>query len=441
MNHKYLPHTEDDVQSMLEVLRLGSLDALFTHIPANIRYRGDYDLPPALSESQLRTHLANSGGTILTSFRGFGAYDHERPSIIDALSSRQEFLTSYTPYQPEVAQGTLQYIFEFQSVVCELTGLDVSNASMYDGATAAAEAMMMAVTLTGKPRVLISASLLPHVLEVLKTYAHFREVRLDIVETADGCIDKAKLDKMMEEPFAALMLAYPNRYGIVEDLTPYAQSAHDKQALLIAYADLVALSIFKTPAHSGADICCGEAQSLGLPLSFGGPYLGYLATINKYVRKMPGRICGMTTDNRGQRAYVLTLQAREQHIRRDKANSNICSNQSLMALQATIYAVAMGKKGLQEVAKRSIAATHYLADRLVKTNLFKLSFASPYAYEVTLDYKKSLRKLNELLLAQGYLGPHPLTDHQGVFYASEKMTKDDIDLFVAKVTEADHEIR
>jgi len=440
MNHKYLPHTDADIAGMLETLRLRSLDDLFADVPEKVRLKSAYDIPPALSESQLRTHLGQSGGRQLVSFRGFGAYDHERPAHIDALSSRQEFLTSYTPYQPEVSQGTLQYIFEFQSVVCELTGLDVANASMYDGATAAAEAMMMAVILTNHPRVLASGALLPHVLEVLKTYAHFRGVELVVVPTKDGVIDTHELSELSKDPYAALIAAYPNRFGIVEDLSHLAEQTHQNQALLIAYCDLVALTVFKTPGSAGADIACGEAQSLGLPLSFGGPYVGYLATIAKYVRKMPGRICGMTTDNRGQRAYVLTLQAREQHIRRDKANSNICSNQSLMALQATIYAVTLGRQGLIEVAKRSIGAMHYLAERLVATGLFKKTYDAPFGYEVALTYRRKIDALNAKLTEKGYLGGYPLDERTAVYYAGEKMTKTLIDAFVAAVKEADHEI-
>ncbi len=440
--HRYIPHTPTEVSAMLTTLRLNSIDDLFKHLPNHIRYRTPYIDASPLSDDQLKQMLMQSTATILTSFRGFGAYDHERPAIIDALASRQEFLTSYTPYQPEVAQGTLQYIFEFQSIITELTGMDVSNASMYDGPTAASEAMMMAVNHTGIARVLVADNLLPHVLATIQTYCHFREVKFVPIATDDnGQISRELLAEQIKEPFASLLIGYPNKYGIIENYDGISTMVHEHGGLLITYADLLALTIFKTPAQFGSDIVCGEAQTLGIPLSFGGPYLGYLATLTKYVRKMPGRICGMTKDNRGQRAYVLTLQAREQHIRREKANSNICSNQSLMALQATIYAVTMGKSGLRQVAINAIKATHYLADRLVETGLFTKSFDAPMGFEMTLTYQGDIHKLNQLLLARGYLGPQPLDGHRAVFYASEKMTKMDIEVFVSAIKECHHEVR
>jgi glycine dehydrogenase subunit 1 len=427
---------------MLDTLRLSSLDDLFAHLPAGLRLKEPYHLERPYSDGEVRAALKQLTGTPLVSFRGYGAYDHDRPAIIDALASRQEFLTSYTPYQPEVSQGTLQYIFEYQTLICELTGMDVSNASMYDGATSAAEAMMMAVNQTGRNRFLVTEGLLPHVLETMKTYAHFRGVELIFIPLTDkGLVDKAKLDAALEIPSAGLMIGYPNRHGLIAALDEYAPLVHPSGALFTVYADLLALNVFMTPAKAGADIVCGDAQTLGIPLSFGGPYLGYLATVNRYVRKMPGRICGMTKDNRGQRAYVLTLQAREQHIRREKANSNICSNQSLMALQATIYAVTLGKAGLKEVAVNAIKATHYLAGRLIDSKLFTMTYPSPYGYEVTLTYRKNIHELNKRLEAKGYLGAMPLDEHRGVFYASEKMTKAMLDSFIQAVEAADHEIR
>lgn len=427
---------------MLASLRLRSIEDLFAHLPQQVRFHDTYIKDAPLSDGQIRDLMARSGGQVLIPFRGFGSYDHERPSIIDAIASRQEFLTSYTPYQPEVAQGTLQYIFEFQSIVCELTGLDVSNASMYDGATSAAEAMMMAVNVTNIPRVLVAIDMLPHVIDTLKTYAHFRGVTIDFVEfNHDGLLDIEHLKRLSQQAYAALLVAYPNKYGIIADYAAINELVHQSGALSIVYADLLALTLFKQPAAFGADICCGEAQSLGIPLSFGGPYVGFLASINKYVRKMPGRICGITLDNRGQRAYVLTLQAREQHIRREKANSNICSNQSLMALQATIYAVTLGKKGLRQVAINTISATRYLHEQLIKTQLFKQSFKRPFAFETTLDYVGSITALNHQLQKRGYLGGMPIDEHRAVFYASEKMHKQTIDAFVNAIKECHDEIR
>jgi glycine dehydrogenase subunit 1 len=437
---KYLPLTLSDQEEMLRVIRVKRIDDLLGDVPQTIRLTKPYHILPRLSESQLRKHLKSSQGHVLQSFRGFGVYEHERPSIIDAISSRQEFLTSYTPYQPEVAQGTLQYIFEWQSMITQLTGMDVSNASMYDGPTALSEAMMMAVAVTGIKRVIVASPLLPQVEAVLITYAKHREVTLEIVASKDGLINQELLNQAMNLPFASVIFSYPNRFGLIEYFDQLAPIIKSKKALVISYNDPFALSRLKTPKELGADIVCGEAQSLGLNPSFGGPYLGYLATLNEWIRKMPGRICGYTKDNRGQRGFVLTLQTREQHIRREKANSNICSNQSLLALQATIYMSALGKQGLVQAFDRACSVTRYLVEQLTATGLFTKSYQGSYAYEVTLTSKLNTYALEKALVKKGFLFGYPLNDKQVVFYGSETKTKEDIDAFVSAIKEVQHDV-
>jgi glycine dehydrogenase subunit 1 len=340
-----------------------------------------------------------------------------------------------------VAQGTLQYIFEWQSMMTQLTGMDVSNASVYDGPTALAEAMMMAVNVSSIKRILVASPLLPHVERVLKTYAKHRDVVLEFVTANQGQADRTILEKLMATPFAGVILSYPNRFGIIEYLQDVVQTIKAKNALLITYNDPFALARLKSPREIGADIACGEAQSLGLNPNFGGPFLGYLATTQELVRKMPGRICGYTKDNRGQRGFVLTLQTREQHIRREKANSNICSNQSLLALQATVYLSALGKYGLQAAFDQATQVTHYLANTLVATKLFSFTYPAAYAYEVTLTTKLNAYKLEEALLKKGFLLGQPLDEKTIVFYGSETKTKADVDAFVQAIVEVSYDLR
>jgi glycine dehydrogenase subunit 1 len=318
--------------------------------------------------------------------------------------------------------------------------MDVSNASMYDGPTALSEAMTMAVSVTGIKRVLIASALLPHVEAVLLTYARHRDVKLDIIPSKDGLMDQKALEQAMNSPFAGVIFSYPNRFGLIEYFDRIAPIIKSKKALIISYNDPFALSRLKTPRELGADIVCGEAQSLGLNPSFGGPYLGYLATLNEWVRKMPGRICGYTKDSRGQRGFVLTLQTREQHIRREKANSNICSNQSLLALQATVYMSALGKQGLVAAFDRACSVTRYLVEQLTATGLFTKTYQGPYAYEVTLTSQVNTHLLEKALVKKGYLIGYPLNDKQLVMYGSETKTKEDVDAFVAAIKEVQHDL-
>ncbi len=432
--HKYLPHTRQDIEDMLKITGANTLDDLFSSIPKSLRLTKPYAIPSQYSDYALTEHmkaLANQNKELVV-FRGAGAYDHYTPSIVKALISRQEFLTSYTPYQPEVAQGTLQYIFEYQTMVCELTGMDVSNASMYDGATATAEAMFMAYAQTGKNTILVSSTVNPRTIEVIKTYAHYRNINVKLIPANDGHTDKEQLLSYLHDSMG-LIAQNPNYFGIIEDLSGVADLVHQAGGLFILNSEGQALSLIKSQAEQGADIAVGDLQSLGLPLSFGGAYLGYLATKMAYVRKMPGRICGITTDVDGKRAFVLTLQAREQHIRRAKANSNICSNQSLMALAVTIYLAAMGKEGLVHVASESMKGAHYLYQRLLETKKFEVVYHQPFYKEFVLKSNIDADVLEKALLEKGILGPLHLGNQHMLFAVTEKRTLAEIDLLVETV--------
>jgi len=389
---KYFPHTEEDVRQMLERIGVKSVDDLFADVPGEIRFRGEYELPAAMSEEEIRRRFGGLDTWPLVCFAGAGCYDHYTPALVTSLVSRSEYLTSYTPYQAEISQGTLHYIFEYQTMMARLTGMDVSNASMYDGSTATAEAMLMAVNSAKKARrVLVSATIDPDVRAVVDTYAHYHGVELQTIAADEGETSRDDLRRLLSEGgVAGVIVQTPNQFGIVEDLTGFADDTHDAKALFIVNTVPSDLALLKTPGEWGADIACGDGQSLGIPMSFGGPSVGFLCCTDKLIRKMPGRIVGQTLDSRGQRAFALTLQAREQHIRRQKATSNICSNQSLMALFVTIYLAVMGKQGLREVASRSYKSAHWLHDELVKTGRFKPLFSKPFFNEFTLQYDGDL---------------------------------------------------
>ncbi|MBR1935089.1 MAG: aminomethyl-transferring glycine dehydrogenase subunit GcvPA [Muribaculaceae bacterium] len=442
MAYKYFPHTPDDIQLMLERCGMTRLDELYSDIPANLQLKRDYKLPEQMSDPELEEKFNDLACEIDTgdNLLGAGYYEHYTPAAIKALTSRSEFLTSYTPYQAEISQGTLQYIFEYQSMMAELTGMEVSNASMYDCATATAEAMLMAVAAGKKrKRVLVSETLSPQVTGVVLTYARFHGIDVDFIYMNDGVTDLNHMrDVLAEGDVAAVILASPNYYGIVEDYTGVADMVHEAKALLIMNCNASTLGVLKSPGEWGADIACGEAQSLGIPLSFGGPGLGFLCTSKKLIRKMPGRIVGATTDADGKRAFVLTLQAREQHIRREKATSNICSNQSLMALHATIYLALMGAKGLREVNELSFSAAHYLAKRLVETGLFRLEYPNrPFVNEFLLRYigeeeiGVSLEKIVTYLAKTDAYNLGVIIDTDLLLvYTPETISKEDIDLLM-----------
>lgn len=424
---------------MLERIGVGSLDDLYSDVPDKFIYRGDYDLPDAMSEQQVRSFFESldKKDLHLKVFAGAGAYDHYTPSVIPYICSRSEFLTAYTPYQAEISQGTLCYIFEYQSMICALTGMDVSNASMYDGPTAAAEAMMMAVACTKrKTRVLLSETLLPHVRKVVETYAKFHNVQLGYIPMMDG---QTGLESMKEElakgDVAGVIVPSLNKFGIVEDLTGFAEAVHEAKAIAVEYCDPSALAVVRTPGEWGFDIAVGDGQSLGIPMCFGGPYIGFMACRKDYVRKMPGRIVGQTQDADGKRCFVLTLQAREQHIRREKATSNICSNQSLMALYVTVYMSLMGKEGLAKVNSLSSAGAHYLYGELLKTGKFEPVFDKPFLKEFVLKPLVPVEKLQQKLLDVGFFGALATEEGYVSFCVTEKRTRAEVDSLVEAVKE------
>ena len=434
MNYKYFPHTDDDLQAMLEVVGVDSVDALYAQIPECIRFRGDYKLPSEMSELEVRDLFTKLGSQNrqLTCFAGYGVYDHYTPSVIPQLLQRSEFLTSYTPYQAEISQGTLHYIFEYQSMMAELTGMDISNASMYDGSTATAEAMMMAVAAGKKQnKVLVSETLNGDIRKVLDTYALHQGIELETIAEKDGVTDIDDLKvKLASGGVAGVIVQQPNACGIVEDFTGFADACHENKALFIMNSIAADLAVLKTPGEWGADIAVGDGQSLGIPMQFGGPYVGYMCCTEKLIRKMPGRIVGMTKDNRDQRAFVLTLQAREQHIRRQKATSNICSNQSLMALFVTVYCSLMGKQGLKEAAQLSYAGAHYLCDKLLETGKFHLVYDKPFFNEFLIRYDGDVDELFKFYMMNGILPGIKMSDGSLLIAVTEKRTKEEIDHFV-----------
>lgn len=434
MNFKFFPQTKEEIEQMLKQAGMNSLDDLYADVPEQIRFRGEYDLPEPMSETEIRSLFEKLGekNRRLTVFAGAGCYDHYTPAVVPNIISRSEFLTSYTPYQAEISQGTLHYIFEYQSMMAELTGMDVSNASMYDGSTATAEAAIMALASTKKTdTVLVSASVDPKVLNVVKTYAHFHGFNVELIPENDGATDKAPMDARLEKGgVAGVIVQQPNYHGIVEDFTGFADSCHAQKSLFIVNSVAADLALLKTPGEWGADVAVGDGQSLGIPMAFGGPSVGYMCCTEKLMRKMPGRIVGKTVDNRGQRVFVLTLQAREQHIRRQKATSNICSNESLMALFVTIYMSVMGKEGVKEAAQMSYDGAHYLHDALIATGLFSDKYERPFFNEFCVKYNGDVDRLQQRFIENGILGGVKVDTDTLMFAVTEKRTKEEIDTLV-----------
>lgn len=435
----YFPHTEDDIRQMLERVGVSSLDDLYADVPAGFIYQGEYDLPDALSEQEVRDWFGDlaSKNAKLKVFAGAGSYDHYTPSVVPYILSRSEFLTAYTPYQCEISQGTLRYIFEYQSMICALTGMDVSNASMYDGPTAAAEAMRMAVVCARKKNtVLLSKTLLPTVVKTVETYAKYYGTRIEYIGEKDGQTSLDSLKAALESgDVAGAIVPGINRFGIIEDLSGFAEALHAQKALFVEYCDPSALAVLRTPAGWNADVAVGDGQSLGIPMCFGGPYVGFMACRKDYMRKLPGRIVGETVDGEGRRAFVLTLQAREQHIRREKATSNICSNESLMALFVTVYLSLMGPQGMKEVNEHSCAGAHYLYDELLKTGKFEKVFDKPFLKEFVIKPSVDVETLQNKLYEGGFFGALGTEEGYVSFCVTEKRTKAEIDALVALVKE------
>lgn len=441
---RYLPHTEDDIRQMLDAIGVSSVDELFSAIPKNDRLQGPLQLPPALSEADLLREIdqlaaLNADSVKTLSFLGGGAYNHFIPAVVDHLASRSEFYTAYTPYQPEISQGTLQAIFEYQTLICKLTGLDVANASMYDGASATAEAALMSVRATRRKKLLVSAGLHPEYRQTVASYCRYLGLELvEVALDATGVTDAGALSTALDTATAGVIVGYPNFYGAIEPLARLAELAHDSGALLVtATMEPVALGLLKSPGELGGDIAVGEGQSFGLPMSYGGPGVGFFAARKKAVRAMPGRLIGETLDKDGERGFVLTLATREQHIRREKATSNICSNQGLCALMVTIYLALLGKQGIRELAEQNLSKAEYAKQQISALPGFSLPFAAPTFNEFVVQTPQPAAELLERLEAEGILGGLDLArfgeseSNRMLVCVTEQNSRKDIDRLIA----------
>lgn len=441
--NKYFPHTKEDIRGMLERCGVATLEDLYADVPEELRLKEPYNLNEGMSETEVRRYfdrLDDLNYPYTVCFAGAGYYDHAVPAAVKSIASRSEFLTAYTPYQPEISQGTLQYIFEYQTMMARLTGMEISNASMYDGATATAEAVMMAVaSLRKRNLVIVSESIAPEVMRVVETYARYKGIELLKVAEKDGATDREALSVLIAQTgktLAGVLVPSTAYCGIIENLNGLAEEVHAVKALLIINGIAANYATLKSPGELGADIACGDAQSLGIPLSFGGPYLGYLCTSKSLMRKMPGRIVGATTDSEGRRSFVLTIQAREQHIRREKATSNICSNQGLMTLWVSAYMALTGAEGLREINRRGHETMTYLIEKLEATGLMRRRYpAAPYLNEVLfdttdLDVEELIDQfmLNEVLPGVKYKDENAL-----LIACTEMQTKEDVDMLVNEI--------
>ncbi|HHZ7140889.1 TPA: aminomethyl-transferring glycine dehydrogenase subunit GcvPA [Staphylococcus aureus] len=445
MSHRYIPLTEKDKQEMLQTIGAKSIGELFGDVPSDILLNRDLNIAEGEAETTLLRRLNRIASKNITkethtSFLGAGVYDHYAPSVVDAMISRSEFYTAYTPYQPEISQGELQAIFEFQTLICELTDMDVANSSMYDGMTSFAEACILAFSQTKKNKIVVSKGLHYQALQVLHTYAKTRK-EFEVVEIdLDGTVtDLKKLEAAVDDETAAVAVQYPNFYGSIEDLEKIHSFIEDKKALFIVYANPLALGLLTPPGSFGADIVVGDTQPFGIPAQFGGPHCGYFATTKKLMRKVPGRLVGQTQDDEGNRGFVLTLQAREQHIRRDKATSNICSNQALNALASSIAMSALGKQGIYDIAVQNIEYANYAKQQFIKKGFEVLDGTSFNEFVVKFD--KPIQQVNEELVKYNIIGGFDLgvvsddfKNHM-LIAVTELRTKDEIDTFVEKAGE------
>ncbi len=437
---RYIPATKSNIEEMLKEIGVDSIDELFQSIPESLRVRKDLDLSSAMSELELTRHLQklaskNHEVDRYSSFLGAGCYRHFLPSVINHIASRSEFYTSYTPYQPEISQGTLQAIFEFQSLICMMTGMDVANASMYDGASSLAEAALMASRITKRKELIISHAIQPDYRKVLDTYLSNLDINIKIAPfTEDGLTDLSWVEKESNDQCAAILIQNPNFFGVIENIELFSNIAHKNNALqIVSITEPVSLGILKPPGEMGVDIVTGEGQPLGIPMNFGGPSLGLFATREKFVRSMPGRLVGETVDSEGRPGYVLTLSTREQHIRRERATSNICTNQGLCALMATVYLSTMGKNGMKEVAEQNIQKANYAKKRLSKINDVQLKFSGKIFNEFVIKTGKSSAEINNQLLKHSIIGGldlekyYPDLKNCMLFCVTEYNTKEEID--------------
>jgi glycine dehydrogenase subunit 1 len=437
----YLPLTDKERREMLESIGVSSVEELFRDIPAKVRFQGKLRLPQPLSEWEALAHLGslaarNKNLKSCVSFLGAGVYDHFIPSIVRHVTGRSEFYTSYTPYQAEISQGVLQAIFEYQTMICLLTGMEAANASLYDGATALAEGAVMACAVTGRSKVLVSRSVNPFYRQVLENYCDTRGLTLEEVPLREGKTDLAKAESLIGDGVAALALQQPNFFGLLEEMDGVSGMVHGRGALLVVSVDPISLPLVRTPAEYGADIACGEGQPLGNPPSFGGPLLGFFAAREKYIRRMPGRIAGETVDSDGRRGFVLTLQTREQHIRRERATSNICSNQALNALAAAVYMAALGPAGMREVAELCLQKAAYAREKLTALDGFRLAFPGAYFKEFAVRLPGEALDLNRYLLEHNIIGGldlepyYPELGPSALFCVTETRTRAEIDALV-----------
>ncbi|HEC2223597.1 TPA: aminomethyl-transferring glycine dehydrogenase subunit GcvPA [Staphylococcus delphini] len=445
MSHRYIPLTEKDEQEMLETIGVKSIQELYSDVPEDVLLNRDLNIADAEPETQLLkrlTRIANKNITkeTHTSFLGAGVYDHYAPAVVDAMISRSEFYTAYTPYQPEISQGELQAIFEFQTMICELTAMDVANSSMYDGMTSFAEACLLAWGNTKKNKIVVSKGLHYQALQVLDTYSKIREQYEVVTVDLDGTVtDLKKLEAAIDDETAAVAVQYPNFYGSIEDLEAIQAMIADKKALFIVYANPLSLGLLTPPGEFGADIVVGDTQVFGIPTQFGGPHCGYFATTKKLMRKIPGRLVGQTTDDDGNRGFVLTLQAREQHIRRETATSNICSNQALNALASSIAMSALGKQGLQEIATQNMENANYAKTEFKNNGFTVLDGVSYNEFVVRFDHP--IAEVNRALLDEGIIGGFDLSvvdetfENYMLVAVTELRTKEEIDTFVQKAGE------
>ncbi|MBU5591964.1 aminomethyl-transferring glycine dehydrogenase subunit GcvPA [Clostridium sp. MSJ-4] len=444
--YPYIANTNQDKEEMLKAIGVNTLQELFNDVPENVLLSRELKIAKSASEMEVSKKvkdlaLKNKSIDDYICFLGAGSYDHYIPSVIKHLVSRSEFYTAYTPYQPEISQGTLQGVFEFQSMICELTGLDVSNVSMYDGPTAAAEAAILVSQSTRRKKVLVSKTVNPETRKVLDTYLKFRNVEYVEIEEKDGTTDVENLKSILDKDTAGVLIQSPNFFGVIEDVSEVEKMVHDNKSLFIMSVDPISLGILKSPGELGADIAVGEGQALGGNMNFGGPCVGFMTTTTKLMRKMPGRIVGQTTDVDDKRGFVLTLQAREQHIRREKATSNICSDQTLNAIAAAIYLATLGKAGIKEVAEQCIKKSHYAYNKLMETGKVKPLFKDkPFFKEFAVVLDKDVDKANEELLDKGILGgynlskPYDKYENAMLLCVTENRRKSEIDK-LAKVME------
>jgi glycine dehydrogenase subunit 1 len=441
---RYIPNSPDERKAMLQDIGVAGIEELFQQIPENLRLNSPIGIGEAMSEPDLIAYfrdLAAKNAANFQSFLGAGAYSHFIPVIIDSLISRSEFFTAYTPYQPELSQGTLQYIFEFQTMTCQLTGMEVANASLYDGSTGLAEAVLMAQRITRRDKFVIAGSVHPQYREVVELYTKHMGLQFDTAPHAEsGALEVSDLH--IDKQTAAVVVQSPNFFGCIEDLQAIAEAAHAAGALLIvAVAEGLSFGALKSPGACGADIVVAEGQSFGIPLSYGGPYCGMFATLEKYIRQMPGRLVGETKDHHGRRGYVLTLSTREQHIRREKATSNICTNQGLFALMATIYLATLGRKGVQEVAQQNLQKAHYAAQQIAALEGFSLPFAAPFFNEFVVNTPQPASEVLKRLLDKQILGGialdtyYPEMSHGLLVCVTETTRREAIDQLVAGLAE------